>query len=177
MSREAPKILVAGIGNIFLGDDGFGVEVVQRMARRVAQGDIEVPESVRVADFGIRGLDLAYALTDVEVAILVDAMPRGEAPGTLSVMEIAMPGSGGEPAAIEGHSMDPARVLQVAAALGAQMQRVLIVGCEPQCIGDEPEWQMGLSPAVEGAVDEAVNMVLRIMGEIGAPAARASPVG
>ncbi|MGH7848434.1 MAG: hydrogenase maturation protease, partial [Candidatus Binatia bacterium] len=72
------KILVAGIGNIFLGDDGFGVEVARELAKR------KLPESVRVVDFGIRGFDLAYALLDgYDLTILVDAAPRGGLPGTL----------------------------------------------------------------------------------------------
>src|SRR4051794_33940377 len=99
-----PRVLVAGIGNIFLGDDAFGVEVAQHLARR------EWPDGVRVVDFGIRGLDLTYALLDgYEVVILVDALPRGGQPGTLYVLEpdraALEPGEGGP--MVEGHGLDP----------------------------------------------------------------------
>ena len=104
-SSEKPSILVAGIGNIFLGDDAFGVEVVRRMA------GLKLPESVRVADFGIRGFDLAYALQDgYETTILVDACPHGEAPGTLYVIEPdlkALDDSEAPQAAVEAHAMNP----------------------------------------------------------------------
>ena len=110
MSR--PRVLVAGVGNIFLGDDAFGVEVVQRLARR------PLPDGVRVVDFGIRGFDLTYALLDgYEAVILVDAAPRGGRPGTLYVIEPELD-DGGEPPAtglmIDPHNLDPARVLRLA---------------------------------------------------------------
>src|SRR5262245_6478454 len=102
--------LIAGIGNIFLGDDAFGVEVAQRLAGHV------LPDSVYVVDFGIRGLDLAYALLDgYDAAILVDAMPRGGAPGTLYVVEPEC--NGPSEAMIEAHALDPAKVLRLAATM------------------------------------------------------------
>jgi hydrogenase maturation protease len=135
--KMTPRILIAGIGNIFFGDDAFGVEVAHRLMVR------ELPASVRVADFGIRGYDLAYALMDgYDVAILVDASPRGGIPGTVYTIEPdlpsgdAAPGQGIAPA-IDGHSMDPMRVLASVKALGGDFKRVLVVGCEPESLGIE----------------------------------------
>jgi hydrogenase maturation protease len=146
MSGE--NILVAGIGNIFLGDDGFGVEVVQQLR------SWSHPDNVLVADFGIRGFDLAYALMeDLELGILVDAMPHGDAPGTVTLLE-ADPSSVGE-AAVEGHAMHPVAVFNLVKALGGRLPRVLIVGCEPFSL----EEGMGLSDPVRAAVDDAVRMV------------------
>jgi hydrogenase maturation protease len=151
-STTMPRILIAGIGNIFLGDDGFGVEVVRRLA------DCKLPDAVRVMDFGIRGLDLAYALQDgYETTILVDAYPSGRAPGTVTVVEpdvneaIAAPGNFVEP-----HSMHPMNVLRMASAMRGPLKRVLLVGCEPETLGGD-EGLMGLSGPVEAAVEEAVN--------------------
>ncbi len=149
------KILVAGVGNIFLGDDGFGVEVALALSKR------QLPESVQVKDFGIRGFDLAYALLDPwDTVILVDALPRGEAAGTLYVLEPDL--SAAEPA-INPHGMDPVRVLSMAASLGTISAKVLVVGCEPQDFGDEFEGRMGLSSPVQAAVEEAANMVMRLV--------------
>src|ERR1700730_3981936 len=111
-SSEKPTVLIAGIGNIFLGDDAFGVEVVRRLA------DLQLPESVRVADFGIRGFDLAYALQDgYETTILVDASPHGEAPGTLYVIEPDLSGGDDAQAVVEAHAMNPMNVLRMARAM------------------------------------------------------------
>ena len=148
----APRVLVAGIGNIFLGDDGFGVEVAQRMLRR------GVPDSVRVVDFGIRGYDLAYALMDdYDAAILVDATSRGGEPGTLYTIEPEWP-KPDQPVEVNGHGMDPVQVLRMVQSLGGQPRRVLVVGCEPASLGGE-EGAMGLSPEVEAAVDPAIEMI------------------
>ncbi len=146
------RLLVAGIGNIFLGDDAFGVEVVQRLARR------ELPQEVRVVDFGIRGLDLAYALLDgYEAVILVDAVPRGEPPGTLYVLEPEMSyASDTAGISIETHHLDPVKVLRLAEAMGGKVERLLLVGCEPAPESDYEDMQMGLSSTVQAAVDEAV---------------------
>src|SRR5439155_12622652 len=148
-----PRVLVAGVGNIFLGDDAFGVEVVQRLARRPQ------PDGVRVVDFGIRGLDLTYALLDgCEAVVLVDATPRGGPPGTLYVIEPQVEGSASpEPAdlMLDPHDLNPAKVLRLAATLGSLVQRILLVGCEPAELGGE-EGQMGLSDPVRLAVDEAI---------------------
>ena len=149
------RILVAGVGNIFLGDDGFGVEVAQSLSKR------QLPETVTVKDFGIRGFDLAYALLDPwDGVIVVDALPRGEAPGTLYVIEPDRSGAG--EADINPHGMDPVRVLNLAASMGTISARVLVVGCEPQDFGDELEGRMGLSSPVQAAVEEACNTVVEL---------------
>jgi hydrogenase maturation protease len=158
----APRqVLVAGIGNVFLGDDGFGVAVAERLARR------ELPAGVRAVDFGIRGIDLVHALQDdPDVAILVDALPGGQPPGTLTVLEPDV--SGDEAAGLEPHAMDPVSVLRTAARLGARPGRTLIVGCEPltRMTGEEPDVVMELSPPVAAAVDEAVALVESLLAEL-----------
>jgi hydrogenase maturation protease len=160
---QKSSILVAGIGNIFLGDDAFGVEVARRMA------GLDLPASVRVADFGIRGFDLAYALQDgYETTILVDACPHGEAPGTLYVIEPdlkALDGPDAAPATVEAHAMNPMNVLRMAKAMNIEIKNVLLVGCEPETLGGE-EGQMGLSAPVEAAVDEAVKLVESLVNRI-----------
>jgi hydrogenase maturation protease len=148
-----PRILVAGVGNIFLGDDAFGVEVAQRLLRR------DLPPEVRVVDFGIRGLDLTYALLDgYEAVVLVDAVPRGERPGTLYVLEPDAAG-GAEAGPMEAHGMDPVKVLRLAATMGAAVDRLLLVGCEPTPLDEADEMTTGMSDAVRAAVDEAVLLV------------------
>jgi hydrogenase maturation protease len=162
-SSQKPTILIAGIGNIFLGDDAFGVEVVRRLA------GLQLPESVRVADFGIRGFDLAYALQDgYETTILVDACPHGEAPGTLYVIEPdlkALYNSGTPQAVVEAHAMNPMNVVRMARAMNIEVKNVLLVGCEPETLGGE-QGQMGLSAAVEAAVEHAVKLVESIVNKI-----------
>jgi hydrogenase maturation protease len=144
-TTEKPRILVAGIGNIFLGDDGFGVEVAQRLAQS------DFPSSVRIADFGIRGFDLAYALQDgYETTILIDAFPHGQASGTVYVVE---------------HAMNPMNVLRMATAMHGPLKRVLLVGCEPATLGVD-DGQMGLSTAVQAAVPEATKVVERLVETI-----------
>jgi hydrogenase maturation protease len=149
------KILVAGVGNIFLGDDAFGVEVARALSER------ELPENVTVKDFGIRGFDLAYALLEPwDTVILVDALPRGQAPGTLYVLEpdLSAPAVAVE-ATINPHGMDPVRVLNLARSMGTISSMVLVVGCEPQDFGDELEGRMGLSPPVQAAVEAAASLI------------------
>ena len=158
------KILIAGIGNIFLGDDGFGVEVAGRLASR------PFPAGVRVADFGIRGFDLAYALMEgYEFTILVDAYPgEAAAPGSLSVLEIPADNLDSPESAggfVEPHAMNPVNVLRMAAGLGAKLRRVYLVGCVPATLGPE-EGQMGLSEPVSAAVDEAVELVESLVSQI-----------
>ncbi len=153
---SGPRILVAGIGNIFFGDDAFGVEVVRRLAGRPQ------PEGVRVVDFGIRGFDLACALLDgCDLAILVDATPRDGPPGTLYVIEPEAPQGPGEPAGM--HGLDPQRVLALVRALGGEPPPLRLVGCEPSSLGSLEEPAMGLSEPVAAAVGEAV---VRIEGLI-----------
>jgi hydrogenase maturation protease len=159
---QKPTVLVAGIGNIFLGDDAFGVEVVRRLGSR------DLPQAVRVADFGIRGFDLAYALQDgYETTILVDACPHGEAPGTLYVIEPDLKGleDPGAPQAIEAHAMNPVSVLRMARAMNVEVKNVLVLGCEPETLGGE-EGQMGLSAPVEAAVEEAVKLVESLIDDV-----------
>jgi hydrogenase maturation protease len=156
------RILVAGIGNIFLGDDGFGVEVVQRLAER------ELPENVEVRDFGIRGMDLAYALMDpYEVVVFGDAVPRGEEPGTVYLIEAEVPDE--EEVALDTHGMDPVSVIRVARVLGAEVPRTLVVGCEPKLVlsgEDYDDMLMELSEPVQRAVDEAVKLVESVVEEV-----------
>ncbi len=159
-----PRILVAGIGNIFLGDDAFGSEVARRLLARTQ------PVEVRVVDFGIRGFDLVYALLDgYEVTIFVDATPRGGKPGTLYTIE---PDLGeldkmdAQDAMIEPHGMNPLKVLAMAKAMGGEFKRILLVGCEPATVCAENEEFMGLSEAVEAVMDDAVNVVESLVAKI-----------
>ena len=159
-----PRILIAGIGNIFLGDDAFGVEVVNRLAREA------LPEGVRVVDFGIRGLDLTYALLDgYEAVILIDAVPRGGRPGTLYLIE---PEVGRPPEAecagllVEGHGMDPVKVLRLAASMGGRVDRLLLIGCEPERVIDADDMRDGLSGPVREAVGEAVVLVESLVARL-----------
>ncbi len=154
-----PKILVAGIGNIFLGDDGFGVEVVRRLAAE------EFPEGVQIRDFGIRGYDLTYALLEpYQLVILIDACPRGEKPGTVFVIEPELNefAAFNTPAAVDGHTMNPMNVLRLAKAMGPISSRIVLVGCEPANLGGE-EGQMGLSEPVSAAIDETVKVIGRMV--------------
>ena len=158
-----PSILVAGIGNIFMGDDAFGCEVARRLAGR------PMPEGVRVVDFGIRGFDLAYAIMDgPDVTLFVDATARGGEPGTLYTIEPDLDelnglGEGGM--MVEPHGMDPVKVLSMVKSLGGEFKRILLVGCEPATFGPA-EGRMGLSEPVERAVDEAVVIVESLVAEI-----------
>jgi hydrogenase maturation protease len=151
------RALVAGIGNVFLGDDGFGVEVAARLSRQ------RLPEGVRVIDAGIRARDLAYELLEgrYETAILVDATARGGAPGTLYVMEpdVAAPPATASASRIDGHAMTPEAALALVQALGGIRTRVLVVGCEPASV----EEGIGLSQPVAAAVDGALVMVRELL--------------
>jgi hydrogenase maturation protease len=154
MSRRGARVLVAGVGNIFLADDAFGPEVVRALQRR------PLPSDVRVRDFGIRGLDLAYELLDgYDAAVLVDAAERGHPPGTLSLIEPELPDPAQATAPPEAHGMDPAKVLALAAHLGDEpLPRVLVLACEPRLrpTGDE-DIVPGVSAPVRDAVDRAVD--------------------
>jgi hydrogenase maturation protease len=177
LSALARRILVACIGNIFLGDDGFGVEVARRLAGRT------YPAGVQVVDFGIRGLSLAHTLLeDYATLVLVDAISRGKPPGTLYLIEADLAGLDPEKGAAAGqlaldaHSMDPYKVLGYARALGAKPVPTLLVGCEPSPLGEAGEseyleMQMGLSEPVAAAVDEAVEMIDALLGRLLAPEA------
>jgi hydrogenase maturation protease len=168
MSR---RTLVAGIGNVFLSDDAFGVEVARLLSGRM------LPEGVRVEDYGIRGIHLAYDLLEgYDALVLVDAVPLGEPPGTLAVIE-PEPGpsassssgsDGGDLPAVDAHTMSPVVVLATLARLGGSVDRIVIVGCQPGELGEG----MGLSPAVEAAVTAAAELCLEVVAEIAQPAER-----
>jgi hydrogenase maturation protease len=153
------RVLIAGVGNIFLGDDGFGVEV----ARRLAAADL--PDWAHVVDYGIRGLHLAYDLANgYDSAILIDATPRGGEPGTIYVIEPDLSGAlagAGEDAALaanpmfNAHGMQPDVVFGMLGMLDAGSRHVLVVGCEPASV----DYGIGLSQPVADAVDEAVRVV------------------
>jgi hydrogenase maturation protease len=164
VNRCAPvqaAVLIAGIGNIFLGDDGFGVEVARRLLARPQR------EAVRVVDFGIRGFDLAYALQDgYATTILVDAYPHGQPPGTVTVIEPDLENlSEGSSDFVQPHAMNPMNVLRMARAMIGTTRRIILVGCEPLTLGPE-EGHMGLSDPVESAVDGAVNKIDLLVKQI-----------
>ena len=170
------RTLIAGVGNVFLGDDGFGVEVAQRLLRRA------LPQHVQVADFGIRALDLGYALQDeYAVVILVDTVQRGGAPGTLYVIE-PEPGAASEAGGDEAmrqhspHDMSPDSVLRFAFMSRAPDQRILLVGCEPDSFGTESdgEGRMGLSAPVASAVDQALALIVGMLDRTTPPDAQPS---
>lgn len=151
--RRSERGLIAGIGNIFLGDDGFGCAVVQALAAH----DFAL---WRVHDFGIRGMDLFYELQEgYDTIVLVDTVARGHAPGTLSVIEpTARPPVDTGGAFVEAHGMDPERVLGLAQAMGAPFHTVRIVGCEPQSL----DHAMGLTPVVQAAVAPAIALLTEL---------------
>jgi hydrogenase maturation protease len=162
LTAAAPRrILVAGIGNVFMGDDAFGVEAAARLAAR------RLPEGVTVVDFGIRGMDLAYALNDgYDAAVLIDATPRGQPPGTLELIEPELPDD--VFMGFQAHGMDPVSVLQFARQFGPVPKRVLILGCEPLSIGDPEgeEIQSELSPPVRAAIDAAIPLIERVLDDL-----------
>jgi hydrogenase maturation protease len=147
------RILVAGVGNVFRGDDAFGVEVARRLLGRPR------PDGVRVADFGIRGHDLAYAALDgYDVLILMDATARGGEPGTLYTLELD-PEAACRVASSAGHGFDLPGALRLVRDLGGSLTRLLLVGCEPAELGSQDEGRMGLSETVQAAVDRAAALV------------------
>jgi hydrogenase maturation protease len=163
------RTLVAGVGNIFLSDDGFGVEVAHWLSGRA------LPDEVRVEDYGIRGVHLAYDLLEgYDGLVLVDAVPMGELPGTLAVIEpesnAASPSTRDSFAApiIDAHTMSPDVVLGNLARLGGSVDRVAVVGCQPDSLDEG----IGLSPAVEGAVPAAVDLCLEVLAGFAQPAER-----
>jgi hydrogenase maturation protease len=154
MSR---RILVAGIGNIFLGDDAFGVEVVRELMGR------PLPAAVSLKDFGIRSYDLAYAIMDgYETTILVDAASRGQPPGTLYLIEPDLEGIG-RPGNVDAHGMDPVGVLQLVHALGGRPGNLYLVACEPGVLETD---EISLSPSVRAAIPRAVDMVVSLVGRL-----------
>jgi hydrogenase maturation protease len=156
-----PQILIACIGNIFLGDDGFGVEVARRLAGR------SLPPGVILKDFGIRGFDLTYALLEpYDLVILVDACSRGEAPGTVYLIKPDPVEEAPFDVRLEAHGMDPVNVLRMVKSMGGATNRILLVGCEPEDLGSDEEGKLGLSASVEGAVDEAVGMIEGVIARV-----------
>lgn len=158
-----PRILVAGIGNMFLGDDGFGVEVARLLAGR------SLPDGATVEDFGIRGLDLAYSLASYDVAIFIDAVPRGGEPGTIYVIDASDEELG--PAGLRTHGMDPVSVLAFAREVGSLPARIFVVGCEPAEVIDPESGRIvgELSEPVAAAVPEAAARVEALLGELMRP--------
>ena len=148
------QVLVAGIGNVFLTDDGFGSEVARRLAA------YPIPEGVRVTDYGIRGMHLAYDLLDGYAGLVViDALPGVGAPGDLSVLEVGPDDLGdGE---LDAHGMAPVAVLASLGQLGGRLPPTYIVGCQPADVGEG----MGLTPDVAAAVEPAIDLVFEVLSE------------
>ena len=163
------NILVAGIGNIFFGDDAFGCEMAAELAKR------NLPPQVRVIDFGIRSYDLAYAMMDgPNATIFLDATARGDRPGTISLIEpdqSFLDNTAGE--VVNAHSMNPVRVLQLLRSLGGQPGRLYLVGCEPAVLETE-DGAMGLSATVRGAIPTAIDMVETLIRDLLSEASSAS---
>jgi len=146
-------VLVAGIGNIFRGDDGFGVEVIRQLSSK------DLPSNVAIRDFGIRGFDLAYALMEPwDLVILVDAIPRGGAPGTLYAVDAETARVAATDQDIDTHGMTPMRAIELVRSLGGTPPKLLVIGCEPGELGGD-EGLMGLSAPVADSVIGAVRMI------------------
>ncbi|KUI20089.1 hydrogenase maturation protease [Mycobacterium sp. GA-2829] len=157
MGDPTSRTLIAGIGNIFLGDDGFGPEVIRHVA------PVVVDPRIRVVDYGIRGMHLAYDLLDGwDLLVLVDAVPNRGAPGTLHVFE-ADTGTVGGTTGVDAHAMDPGAVFASLATLGGRPPRTLVIGCE---VADVTEG-IGLSDPVAAAVPDAVWAVATVVAETG----------
>jgi len=153
------RILVAGIGNIFFGDDAFGCEVARELSARV------LAEGVRVRDFGIRSYDLAYALMEEnDAAILIDASPRGCPAGTVYLIEpdLNKLDDGGEEV-VNAHSMNPVRVLQMVRSLGGAPRQLYVVGCEPEVLESN---QIGLSETARAAIPSAIAMIEELIADL-----------
>jgi hydrogenase maturation protease len=168
MRTPTKQILVAGIGNAFLQDDGFGGEVVRRLRART------LPEGVTLGDFGTGGLDLAYeVMRGYDALVLVDVSRQGGEPGTLYVMEAREEDVAGgieDGAMVDPHGMDPATVLRFVRAVGGWPGKVLVIACEPASV---EEVGMGLTPEVAATVDRAVGLVADTVGELQSDAAYA----
>ena len=146
------RVLVAGIGNLFLGDDGFGPEVARLLVRS------SLPEGVRVVDYGIRGLHLAYDLLDgYDALVIVDALPGDGTPGELRVLEVGEGDVGA--GAFDPHGMEPVHVLASLDQLGGRLPPTYVVGCLPADVGEG----IGLSDPVAAAVPRAVEAVRTLL--------------
>jgi hydrogenase maturation protease len=163
------RILVAGIGNSWLRDDGFGGEVVKRLEAR------ELPEGTVVLDFGTGGLDLAYeVMRGYDALVLVDVSRQGGEPGTLYVMEASeeeVEAGIEDGQVINPHAMDPQTVLRFVKTIGAWPGKVVVIACEPAQV---EEMGLGLSDEVARAVDGAVDLVAKTVGELQDDAAYAT---
>lgn len=155
------RVMIAGAGNMFLKDDGFGGAVIKKMLNK------KFPEGVEIKDFGTGGLKLAYDLMKgYDGLVLIDASKRGEKPGTLYIIEPDEKEFNPDLAEgdlIDPHGADPATVLRFVKAVGAWPAKVLIVACEPETVDD---FEIGLSDHVSASVDEAVQLVVEIINEI-----------
>jgi hydrogenase maturation protease len=164
-----PRILIACIGNIFLGDDGFGTEVARRLA------DHPLAPGVVLKDFGIRGIDLSYALLDsYELVILVDACACGGEPGTVYLITpdpVESNFAASVPASLDTHGMNPMNVLRAVKSMGGAQGRILLVGCEPADLGGE-DGRLGLSDPVYAAMDEAIAMIETLISQEAVPQAQ-----
>lgn len=159
--ERVPRILVAGIGNVFLGDDGFGVALADRLSCR------ELPEGVEVIDFGIRGIDLAFAMQDdLDAVVLLDATARGGSPGTLYVIEAEPPDA--DAVALDTHAMDPVKVMGLVRALGSEPPPTYVIGCEPltRMRADDEELVAALSEPVRAALGEAVRLTGSLLEQL-----------
>ncbi len=156
------RILIAGIGNIFLGDDAFGCEVARQLYQR------PWPDGVRVVDFGIRGFDLTYALLEnYDLVVFIDSLRRGNAPGTLYKFEPdieELDALDDSATMVETHDMNPLRVLSIARRMGAKFGAIRLIGCEPETFGPE-EGMMGLSAPVAASIAPAAKMVESLVEE------------
>jgi hydrogenase maturation protease len=159
--NENDRILIAGIGNIFFGDDAFGVEVIRELTKS------PLPEGVNAVDFGIRSYDLAYAIMDgYGATILVDITAKGEPPGTVYLIELDQEKIGDlEGAVPDGHSLDPVAVLRLTQSLGGQIERLYLVACEPAVLETE-DGRIGLSEPVQAAVPEAIRTIRRLVDKL-----------
>jgi hydrogenase maturation protease len=160
---SAPRILIAGVGNIFHGDDGFGVEVVRRLQ------DTYLPDGVRAVDFGIRAFDLACAILDgYDAVVLVDATCRGGKPGTLYVVELKPDPVSDEPGPIptNPHGLNPTSTLRWVQAMGGRLPPMVLVGCEPAVLGSQEDVLMALSEAVQACVARALATIHSLVREL-----------
>ena len=146
------KVMIAGVGNIFLSDDGFGSEVARRLERT------PMPEGVRVKDYGISGVHLAFDLAEgYDLLVLIDALPGDDEPGTINLMEVGLDDIEG--GVLDAHGMDPGSMLASLKTLGGAFPRTLLVGCQPATV----EEGMGLSPEVEASVEVAASKVVELV--------------
>jgi hydrogenase maturation protease len=152
--------LIAGIGNIFMGDDAFGCEVIRTLAER------RLPAEVKVIDFGIRSYDLAFALIeDYAAIVLVDAVSRGETPGTVFLIEPEITRLDVQPESIDPHTMNALSVIQMAQQLGGIKAAIYLVGCEPQKL-ESDDGALGLSAEVQAAIPQALGMIDTLLDDL-----------